>query len=274
MVPPDRIRRELTRAVKAGATEYLLDNTSDVRPVVMTTRALMELAWNAKPWMEQADAASAFLTRWSREEFGEKAAAAVADLYRAYFDAPGRYGEREDEVLADNAYHTLARDLALRAMKEKKSVRVAPERLAVICREADVRWSSLDQKARRILPSIPADRCDFFRGHILTQIDVHLHSNRMLLCAANAALAAGNATSVEHWRSAAHELELQQETLHGAEYGKWAGFYQGEQFVGYTVDLLRWVIDRLEKRTGDAPPARPDGYVIIKAYQGSQRVKM
>ncbi|HXF27347.1 MAG TPA: glycosyl hydrolase 115 family protein, partial [Bryobacteraceae bacterium] len=35
MVPPARIEEELGRAVRAGATEYLLDNTSDLRPVPM-----------------------------------------------------------------------------------------------------------------------------------------------------------------------------------------------------------------------------------------------
>ena len=269
MVPVDRIRRELTRAVKAGATEYLLDNTSDLRPVVMTTRALMEQAW-------AGDMGDTFLARWSREEFGDKAAPAVESLYRGYFAAPGRYGQGEDEVLADNAYHTLTRDLALKTMKARKSVRVEPERIVAICREAYGRWAGLDRKAREILPAVPPDRRDFFRGHVLTQIDVHLHSNRMLLQAAEAALTTNSAARVEHWRSAAQELELEKEALHGAEYGKWAGFYRGEQFVGlqHTLDVLRWATEKLEKRSDVPPPPRPDGYLVIKAYQGDQRTKM
>jgi hypothetical protein len=276
MVPVDRIRRELTRALKAGATEYLLDNTSDLRPVVMTTRALMELAWDAKPWMEGNDESGAYLARWSREEFGEKAGPAVESLYRGYFAAPGRYGEREDEVFADNAYHTLTRDLAVWTMKGRKSVRVSPERVAAICRDADARWTELDQRARDTVASVPVDRRDFFRGHVLTQIDVHLHSNRMLLHAAEAALAASIAGRIEHWKSAAREVELEKEALHGAEYGKWAGFYRGEQFVGlqYTLDTLAWAEQKLQKRTDAPPPPKPDGYLIIKAYQGNQRTKI
>ena len=46
MMPLERIQRELGRAAKAGATRWLLVNTANVRPVVMTTRAVMELAWN------------------------------------------------------------------------------------------------------------------------------------------------------------------------------------------------------------------------------------
>ena len=277
MVPVDRIRRELARAVNAGATEYLLDNTSDLRPALMTTRALMELAWDAQPWLDgNHDESAAYLTRWSRQEFGEKAGPAAEALYRGYFAAPGRYGEREDEVFADNAYHTLARDLTLKAMKARKSVSVPPERVVAICREAEQRWTDLDRKAREAFKFIPSDRRDFFRGHVLTQIAVHLHSNRMLLHAAEAALTVDNAARVEHWKSAANEVELEKEALRGAEYGKWVGFYRGEQFVGFqfTLDVLRWATQKQQKRTEDPPPPKPDGYLIIKAYQGDQRTQM
>ena len=72
-VPVDRIARELGRAVKAGATRYLLLNPSDIRPVTMTTRAVMELAWDARPWIASpADASEEFMVRWSREEFGSR----------------------------------------------------------------------------------------------------------------------------------------------------------------------------------------------------------
>jgi hypothetical protein len=277
MTPVDRIRRELARAVNAGATEYLLDNTSDVRPVVMTTRALMELAWNAQPWLAgDHDESRAFLARWSREEFGDSAAPAVEGLYRDYFAAAAKYGEREDEVLADNAYHTLARDLTLMAMRARKSVRVPPDRTAAICRDAETRWVRLDEKAHDTLKLIPPDRRDFFQGHILTPIGVHRHSNRMLLHAAEAALTRDATSRIVCWKSALQEVEQEWQALRDAEYGKWAGFYQHEQFVGlnYTRDVLRWAIDCTDKHTTTPAPPRPDGYAIIKRYQGNQRTEM
>ena len=87
MVPLERIQRELGRAAKAHATEYLLINTSDIRPVPMTTRAVMELAWNAKPWVDNTGQAAAYLQEWCREEFGAEAAPLLAQYYRAYFAA-------------------------------------------------------------------------------------------------------------------------------------------------------------------------------------------
>ena len=45
MVSVKIIQSEIGRYIKAGATSYFLVNTSDIRPVVMTTRAVMEMAW-------------------------------------------------------------------------------------------------------------------------------------------------------------------------------------------------------------------------------------
>ena len=114
-VPVDRIARELGRAVKAGATRYLMLNPSNIRPHAMTTRAVMELAWDARPWTASpADASEEFLVRWSREEFGAEAAPAVVRYYKAYFDAPARYASPEAETISDVFEQWCARELLLR----------------------------------------------------------------------------------------------------------------------------------------------------------------
>jgi hypothetical protein len=264
MVSPDRIRREIGRAIAAGASEYLLDNTSDIRPVVLTTRALMELAWNPKANL------NTFIDRWSREEFGDKAASAVAACYRAYFDAPARFGKGEDEVMADNLYHTLAKQLARRAAGEKQvtgrllpgfaDLNVQAKGLAVICREADARWTKLEAMARQAQRLVPAARRDFFLGHVLTQIAIHRHANLMLLHTAEGDL-----------KAALRDVDAQQAAFRAAEYGKWKDFYRGDLFVNVnlTGEVLRWAL----APKGPAP-TRPDGYHTIKAYQGDWRTKV
>jgi len=87
MVPVSVIQEELGRYIKAGATSYVLVNTSDIRPVAMTTRALMDVAWGGVP-AEGSDADGDFYRRWAREEFGAKSADAVAAVYKEYFAAP------------------------------------------------------------------------------------------------------------------------------------------------------------------------------------------
>jgi glycosyl hydrolase family 115 (putative glucuronidase) len=86
MVPVAVIQEELGRYIKAGATSYILVNTSDIRPVAMTTRALMDVAWGGVP--EGADEDGAFYRQWATEEFGAKSADALAAVYKEYFAAP------------------------------------------------------------------------------------------------------------------------------------------------------------------------------------------
>ncbi len=91
MVPVSVIQSELGRYIKAGATSYLLVNTSDLRPVAMTTRALMEVAWGGVP-SEAADADGAYYRKWATEEFGAKSAGALEKVYKEYFAAPSLRG--------------------------------------------------------------------------------------------------------------------------------------------------------------------------------------
>ena len=91
LVPVGVIQEELGRYIKAGATSYVLVNTSDIRPVAMTARALMETAWGGAPaQLEGAD--DAYYRSWAAEEFGDKAADAVTKVYKEYFDAPSLWG--------------------------------------------------------------------------------------------------------------------------------------------------------------------------------------
>ena len=96
MVPVKTIQAELGRYIKAGATSYLLLNTSDIRPVAMTARAVMEIAWGGvaantgtKAGGELPDDADGdYYRRWATEEFGARSAKALEEIYRAYFSAP------------------------------------------------------------------------------------------------------------------------------------------------------------------------------------------
>ncbi|MGA9584163.1 MAG: glycosyl hydrolase 115 family protein, partial [Terracidiphilus sp.] len=87
MVPVAVIQEELGRYIKAGATSYILVNTSDIRPVAMTTRALMDVAWGGVPAAD-SDVDGDFYRKWATEEFGAKSADALAVVYKEYFAAP------------------------------------------------------------------------------------------------------------------------------------------------------------------------------------------
>lgn len=142
MVPVERLQSELGRYIKAGATSYMLVNTSDIRPVAMTTRAVMELAWGGAP-AASTDADGAYYRQWATEEFGAKAADALSGIYKEYFKAPairtgaslptlssaGNYNPAARSHFVaheygDQHYHTELRRLLLDTLSEHQVVTV------------------------------------------------------------------------------------------------------------------------------------------------------
>jgi hypothetical protein len=150
MVPVKTIQSEIGRYINAGATNYFLVNTSDIRPVAMTTRAVMEMAWGGVPATTGGaanaggDADAAFYRRWATEEFGAKSADALTKIYREYFAAPSLrqpFGPprlssagnappvmpaRSNVTLfeGDQHYHSEARRIILDALSEHQVVNI------------------------------------------------------------------------------------------------------------------------------------------------------
>lgn len=283
MVPLERIQRELGRAARAGATQYLLVNTSDLRPVPMTTRAVMELAWDPKDWIA-GRAAGAYLGKWTREEFGPAASAALNAYYQAYFAAPGRWGKAEHETYADNAYHYFARYLITGEIrggqaprpyfKDFGDNRSLAAHLARAAREAEPRWARARALAVKAAGLVPPERRDFFQAHVLTQLDVNEYSNRMLAVIAEAI--AGHRTAPE----AAGIIDQVLGALKKAEYGKWRGFYEKELFVKITqtrsmVEAWNLFVQGKAIPEGTLIQALPpDPYLPIKNYQDGRRVSL
>ena len=282
-IPLERIQRELGRAARVGATEYLLVNTSDIRPVTMTTRAVMELAWDPKAWVAGTGAGE-YLAKWTREEFGAKASAGVSDVYRAYFAAPGRYGKAEHETFADNAYHYFARYLITAEISGTKTAprylqgfadnRALAAHLAAAARAAQKDWDAVAASAEQAAAMVEADRRDFYQGHVLTQVEVNRYSNRMLADLAGAI--------AEHRRAETAVASIDQvlAALKKAEYGKWSGFFADELFV--KVTQTRSMVEAWNSFVAGkgVPPGTliqalsPDPYQPIKAYQGGRRVDL
>jgi hypothetical protein len=290
MVPLERIERELGRAARANATGYLLINTSDIRPVIMTTKAVMELAWNPKPWIAGAGRPQKFLNEWCAQ-FGPAAQPLLVDYYNTYFSAPGRYGQTETATLTDNAYHTVAREMLLRLIKDDPK---APTRAtagaqdlngyaAVYSRatqEAQPKWEKARTLAERAEKVVAPESRDLFLSHIRTQSDIHRHSNHMLHEVAAIPGKASTDEKLAHLNAAITDAEAVLRALEAAEYGKWRGFYKDELFVQVRHTRALALVYRA-KLQGKTPPADVpvqvlpvDPYVVLKAYQGPRRVAL
>ena len=243
MVPIERIASELGRYVTAKATNYFLVNTSDIRPYTLTIRAVMDYAWLGHlPGGEETPAG--FYRHYAAEEFGEKAAPAIADMYRDYFAAPARL---ESERLGDPAkeygdqlYHTEGRQLMETWMTDsplyaipsqspkwtvprviglgqqpgfrpggpggKEWMQTTVKRELEQCANAQPRWDAVWKKAVAAEGLVPPARRPFYQASVLTMVTINRESNRMLLDIAKSIDDAQNGKMTEAQQEAADAL--------------------------------------------------------------------
>jgi len=83
---PAVVAQEFDKIVKAGATEYMLVNVSEVRDYVMGARMIADITWDAPTIYATPNAAERYTAWWSREYFGGAGTAQAADaVYNKYF---------------------------------------------------------------------------------------------------------------------------------------------------------------------------------------------
>jgi hypothetical protein len=306
MVPVDRIVSEIGRYIKAGATHYLLLNTSDIRPVSMTTKAVMDIAWNGLP-AATAGESDKFYRQWSSQEFGEKAAAPVAGIYKDYFNAPAHFsfGPGPAHEYGDNDYHTQARLLLLSHMIDsplysipsqapkwvmprifglrggtgKEWLPAAVKAEIQRCGEAQPRWDALWKRAMKAEPLVAPDRRPFYRAHVLAMIAINRESNRILSLVAEAIQNAENGDTAKARDAAQRALRAFDEIQRAeaeAEYGKWKNWYQGDWLTGIhrTSELVQIFLKQLDDRLSPLPPpilwSGWEAYYHIMHYEGDR----
>lgn len=308
MVPVERSFSEMGRYIKAGATNYFLVNTSDIRPVTMSVRAVMEAAWRGIP--SGADPARRFYLQWASEEFGKRAAPKLADFYEQYFAAPARFGNPVHEY-GDQLYHTEARLMLLTYMIDSPlyslpsqspkweephifGFRFGPRTVQLTrkqwlaevakheiqqCGDAQPRWDAVWKQAVALEPSIPAARRPFYNEQVLAMTAINRDSNRILFSVSNAIQDASNgdtAKAHEQIRTALNAFDQIQDAESAAEYGKWKNWYRGDWLTG--IYRTRQIVETFSKFLDDpethiSPPVLWDGweaYYHIMHYEGDR----
>jgi len=305
MVPPERIYEEMGRYIKAGATKYFLVNTSDIRPVTMTTRAVMDIAWRGLGAKGEADA-DAYRRTWAADEFGVKAAPAVAAMYKDYFAAPANFGTPPLEY-GDNLYHSEARRMMLAYMIDfplysvpgqapkwegprmsgfgpggtaaAEWLKTATAREIQQCGDAQPRWDAVWQKAVAAEPLVEPSRREFYQGAVLTMITINRESNRMLMEISRAIEDASKgdmAAAKKEQAAAASALGAVRAAQAKAEYGKWKNWYRGDGLTG--VYRTQQVVEEFGKYLDDPQVHLPppvmwsewDAYYHIMHYEGDR----
>ena len=309
MVPIERSFSELGRYMKAGATHYYLVNTSDIRPVTMSIRAVMDAVWKGLP-DDNVSASDDFYKSWSEEEFGKRAAPQLVELYREYFKAPAHFGEPAREY-GDQLYHTEVRRMLLTYMIDsplyavpsqspkwqvprllgagfglgpnmpagKEGLKQAVAREIQQCADAQPRWDSLWKKAVGIESLVAPDRKGFYRGEVLAMIAINRQSNRILLLISKA-IQDADAGRKQQAQQEAHQAlaafdEIERAEA-GAEYGKWKNWYRGDWLTGIyrTHQTIQTFANFLtDPETHMSPPILWDGweaYYHIMHYEGDR----
>jgi hypothetical protein len=305
MVPVERIYSELGRYIKAGATHYLLLNTSDIRPVVMTAKAVMDVGWSGVPSAGPA-AAQDYYRKWASHEFGSKAAAPLAKVYEDYFNAPAHFGQPIHEY-GDNLYHTEARAMMLTYMIDaplysirgqapkwtpprfwgrrfgrgtgKEWLGPAVKREIQQCGDAQPRWDAVWRQALAAEPFVAPARLPFYRASVLAMIAINRQSNQALFQVASAIQEAQAGRMGEARASAQKALQAFnsiQQAEAGAEYGKWKNWYRGDWLTG--VYRTRQMVETFSKFLSDPlthlePPLIWNGweaYYHIMRYEGDR----
>jgi hypothetical protein len=307
MVPVDRILSELGRYIKAGATQYVLLNTSDLRPVVMTSKVVMDVAWKGLP-QEGAEASGEVYRRWAADEFGEKAAASLADIYKEYFNAPVHFGHPSIEY-GDQLYHTETRQMALTYMIDfpiysipsqgpkwepvgklgervdrpagKQWLHETVAKEIQQCAEAQPRWDAVWTKALAAESLVAPERRSFYRAQMLTMIAINRESNRTLLEISKAIQDADAGKMAEARQATAvalSALESVRQAQVSAEYGKWKNWYRGDWLTG--VNQTQQVVRTFSAFLDDplthlVPPvvwSNWEAYYHIMHYEGDRSV--
>lgn len=261
-VKPGRICNQIGRFARAGATDFLLVNVSDIRPVPLSTECAMKLAWDAKPYLDKSDEENlkSFLDDWSRRQFGAEVGGAISGIYREYFACPymddsGLKGEhwlhRKLRQLHETTYPQVAAGKPLGDETGRLSgdlLRFSSENRAYM--------EKLLGKAELLSPVAASGRRDFYQGHVLTQIQIHLQSLLALQasCQAMTAYGAGDkATAITRAATALEACDRLYSELHKAEYGKWVAWYADEKLVG--LDRTRGRVEiMLAALKGDPAP--------------------
>jgi hypothetical protein len=307
MVPVSRIYSELGRYIKAGATNYLLLNTSDIRPVSMTTEAVMDVGWKGLP---PGSSAEQYDRNWAAKEFGKKAAPQIAAIYKEYFAAPAHRTVRGRELeWGDQYYHTEARLLMLAYMTHdplyslpsqsprwieprvfdfpkdaggaagRQQLKEIAAKQAQICKEAQPRWDAVWNKALAAEKSVLPQRLPFYHAQVLAMIAINRDSNRILFETAQAiqqGVAGDNAEAHESVERALEAIAAIHRAEAAAEYGKWKHWYRGDWLtnINRTGELLsifaKYLQDPLAPLPAPVVWSGWEAYHHIMLYEGDR----
>jgi|GEM_PF-48878 len=295
--PSAMIASELQAAFDAGASEYALVNSGNIRPHLYTLDLVAEL------WDKGAVDTDEHLARYVRRMFGDRwregdseaapkvaleaasGSAAVGEtiggLFRSYADCTIAYGPHSDDRAGDEFYHHPAREIVAHWLQGRTGhtnerliwatgERPFPDQVRWFARkatEAIASWEALERRTLAATAQLPDDAGARLADQLLLSVRLHLSGCRGMaeLGRAFDAYSEGSrhALAFVYASRALRFYAEGQLALREAEHGKWADFYRADWLtniantVGHMDTLRRYL-----RMHGDSP----DMFLWYKAY--------
>lgn len=271
--PAGFIRSELMQAFQAGATDYLLVNSGNIRQHVYMLDLVSEL------WRNGGAQEEHHLSGWTGRQF-QNQQPEIARLYREYARLTIPYGPHEDDRAGDEFYHHPARKIVGRWMlgnnnKPDERLYWATGETAFAqqvlwfgrkCSEALPGWEKWTASCREVSALLEGAEKQRLSDQLLYHGELHLSGCRGFTALAKAyeAFDQGSyALSFVYATDALRSYAQGLDTLKRAEHGKWERFNKADwltniQSTVYNMDSLR----RYIRMFGDSP----DFFLWYKEY--------
>ena len=262
--PAAFIRDEVEGAFRAGAKDYLLINSGNIRPHVYTLDLIREL------WMRGEADVEEHLQAFVSRMFPSRSSEIVA-MFHDYARRTIPYGPNEDDRAGDEFYHHPARQIVghwLQGRSEHPDSRLKwvtgavdfPEQVEWFrrkCAEAVPGWCELRERIERLLPELAEPDRIRLKDHLLFHVELHLSGCEgfEVLGKSYSAYQEGNYplafvyASQAMWKYEKGLIALKQ-----AEHGKWENFFRADWLTNikstvHNMDTLR----RWLRMHGDSP---------------------
>lgn len=220
-ITPMRVEDEFRNIVNAGATEYMLVNVSELREYVMEARMLAEICWDAPTAFARPDAAGRFVQWWSREYFGDAAAADVANAYRGYYQQLSSWDQIS--VGSNAVLQALA---ALDAKLDAKTFTPLPADLAPSLERRSAAYQLLLKAAESARAKMSADRQRYFFEHVTFPLLIDSRQTTAAIALIKAVAEPGRDSARKRSFEAFDSLKALEDDIRRAERPPFEGWYR------------------------------------------------
>ena len=250
--PPEFVNDELDTAFKAGASEYLLLNSGNIRPHIYMLDLVSKIWTGGKADIAQF-----------KKEFSDKYlhSEKAIECYNDYFKTTLKYGENYDDRAGDEFFYHPARSILTNWAKG--NTENTDDALIWATGEADfesqIKWfmdkcgevipkfEKLAEKCACVSEMLESDRKVFFDDNINFQVKLHLSGAKGLYTLCKAFLEFKENKYERCFvtlTDAMAEYQAGLDEMHKGEHDKWENFYSADwltnvQVTIYALDSMR-----------------------------------